>query len=89
MWGDRLEMQAPAWELRRPPGVGFLESGFSNLSSIELLTVLFLVDFYIRNLERCFTISNNKYQSSKEQGEKIKKIVLAHHNEEEEAYITL
>ena len=87
--GDHLEMQAPVWELRWPHGVVILESGFSNLSSTGLLTVLFLVDFYISNLGRRFTITSNKYQSSKEQGEKIKKTILAHRNEEEEAYVIL
>ncbi|KAL8124342.1 hypothetical protein AgCh_012117 [Apium graveolens] len=42
--------QAPAWDWRRPPGFGFSDSGFSNLSSIGLLQLLFLVDSYINDI---------------------------------------
>ncbi|KAL8089427.1 hypothetical protein AgCh_039037 [Apium graveolens] len=69
---------------RRPPGMW----GDRLETSSGLLTALFLVDSYISNLGRRFTITSDKekYQSSKEQGEKIKKTVLAHHNKEEEGY---
>ncbi|KAL8104693.1 hypothetical protein AgCh_028774 [Apium graveolens] len=70
MWGDRLEVQAPAWDRGGRLGSRKLILDFNSYST-GLPTALFLVDSYINLLERRFTITSNKDQVSIKEGARI------------------
>ncbi|KAL8092246.1 hypothetical protein AgCh_034510 [Apium graveolens] len=91
-WAPTQDAGAAAWELGRPLrnlGRPLRDENFNtefyNPYSDELLRRLVLVGFYISSSQRCFT--EVWYQARSK--ERRKKTVLAHHNEEENAYIFL
>ena len=84
-WAAAQEAGRPLRIVGRPLRVGKFYFDFYNPYSVGLLRWLVLVSFYISSSQRCF--KKAWYQARSK--ERRKKTILAHRNEEEEAYIFL